>query len=111
MILFGAVAAGAAMFMGTIFKNDQQAGGMGVVFGLGIAALGGCMIPLEFFSPTMQTVAHFTPHAWALDAFAILVREDGTIADITTELAVLAGFAVVLITVSGFRLRRAMSTT
>ena len=110
MILFGGVCAGAAMFMGTVFKNDQQAGGMGVVLGLGIAALGGCMIPLEFFSPTMQTVAHITPHAWALDGFAVLVREDGTIADITTELAVLAAFAAVLLTVSGLRLRRSMST-
>lgn len=110
MILFGAVCAGAAMLMGTVFKNDQQAGGMGVVLGIGIAALGGCMVPLEFFPPTMQTIAHLTPHAWALDAFAILVREDGTIADITTELAVLAGFAIVLISVSGLRLRRAMTT-
>lgn len=111
MILFGAVCAGTAMLMGTLFENDQQAGGMGVVLGLGIAALGGCMIPLELFPPTMQTIAHLTPHAWALDGFAILVREDGTIADITLELAVLAGFAVVLLTVSGLRLRRAMSTT
>ena len=110
MILFGAVAAGAAMLMGTLFKNDQQAGGIGVVLGIGLAALGGCMVPLEFFSPTMQTVAHLTPHAWALDGFAILVRENGTIADITTELAVLAGFAIVLISISGFRLRRAMAT-
>ena len=110
MILFGAVAAGSAMLMGTLFKNDQQAGGIGVVLGIGLAALGGCMVPLEFFSPTMQTVAHLTPHAWALDGFAILVRENGTIADITTELAVLAGFAIVLLSISGFRLRRAMAT-
>ena len=110
MILFGAVCAGTAMLMGTLFKNDQQAGGVGVILGLGVAALGGCMIPIEFFSDTMTKVAHITPHAWALDAFAILVREDGTIADITLELAVLAAFAAVLITIAGFRLRRAMTT-
>ena len=68
------------------------------------------MVPLEFFPPTMQTIAHLTPHAWALDAFAVLTREHGTIADITAELAVLFGFAVVLITISGFRLRRSMTT-
>ena len=110
MILFGAVCAGTAMLMGTLFKNDQQAGGVGVILGLGVAALGGCMIPIEFFSDTMTKVAHITPHAWALDAFAILVREDGTIADITLELAVLAAFAVVLITIAGLRLRRSMTT-
>jgi ABC-2 type transport system permease protein len=110
MIVFGAVCAGAAMLMGTVFKNDQQAGGVGVILGIGLAALGGCMIPIEIFSETMQNVAHITPHAWALDAFAVLIREDGTVADILPELAVLAGFAVVLITISGLRLRRAMST-
>jgi ABC-2 type transport system permease protein len=110
MILFGAVAAGAAMLMGTVFKNDQQAGGMGVVIGLGLAALGGCMIPIEFFSDTMQRVAHLTPHAWALDAFAVLVRQDGTIVDILPELGVLAVYAAVLLTVAGFRLRRSMRT-
>jgi hypothetical protein len=63
---------------------------MGVVLGLGLAALGGCMIPIEFFSDTMQRVAHLTPHAWAIDAFAVLVRQDGTIVDILPELGVLA---------------------
>ncbi len=110
MILFGAVAAGAAMLMGTIFKNDQQAGGMGVVLGLGLAALGGCMIPIEFFSDTMQRIAHLTPHAWALDAFAVLVRQNGTIVDILPELGVLAAYAAVLLTIAGFRLRRSMRT-
>jgi ABC-2 type transport system permease protein len=110
MILFGAVAAGTAMLMGTLFRNDQQAAGVGVILGLGVAALGGCMIPIEFFSPTMQKVAHLTPHAWALDAFSILVRENGTIIDILPELAVLALFAVALITIASFRLRRAMTT-
>ena len=110
MILFGAVAAGTAMLMGTLFRNDQQAGGVGVMAGLGVAALGGCMIPLEFFSPTMQTIAHLTPHAWALDAFGTLVREDGTVADILPELGVLAAFAVVIIGIASIRLRRAVTS-
>jgi len=109
ILLFGAVCAGTAMLMGTLFKNDQQAAGVGVILGLGFAALGGCMVPIEFFSDTMQRVAHLTPHAWALDAFATLVREDGSVADILPELAVLAGFAIVLITIAGLRLRRSMT--
>lgn len=110
MVAFGAVCAGCAMLMGTLFRNDQQAAGIGVMLGLGAAALGGCMIPIEFFSDTTQKVAHLTPHAWALDAFAILVREDGSVADIVPELLVLTGFAVVTISLAGFRLRRSMST-
>jgi len=109
MILFAAVAAGTAMLMGTLFRNDEQAAGVGVIAGLGVAALGGCMIPFELFSPTMQNVARITPHAWALDGFAILVREEGTIVDILPQLGVLAGFAAVLIAIAAIRLRKALT--
>jgi ABC-2 type transport system permease protein len=105
LILFGAVGAGAGMLMGATFSNDAQAAGFGVMISLGLAALGGCMFPIELFSPTMQKVAHLTPHAWALDGFAELVRREGTIVDILPELGVLLAFAVVLITLATWRLR------
>ena len=105
LLVFSAVGAGAGMLMGSVFSNDQQAGGIGVVLSLGLAALGGCMLPLELFSPTMQAVAHVTPHAWALDGFAELVRRGGTVADILAELAVLAAFAVALLLAASWRLR------
>ena len=95
--------------MGAVLRNDQQAGGVGVMLGLGLAALGGCMLPLELFSPTLQKVAHFTPHAWGLDAFAELVRNNGTIVDILPELGVLLGFAVVLLSLATWRLRATLT--
>jgi len=106
VLAFGAVCAGFAMLMGAVFRNDEQAGGIGVVAGLGLAALGGSMVPIEIFSPQMRTVAHFTPHAWASDAFAELVRHDGAISDILPELGVLAAFAVSILAFSGWWLRR-----
>jgi ABC-2 type transport system permease protein len=105
---FALVGAGAGMLMGAVFRNDQQAGAVGVVVGLGMAALGGCMTPLEFFPDTMQRIAHVTPHAWAVDGFAELVRRGGTVADITTELAVLLVMATVLLTLATWRLRVAL---
>ncbi len=105
LVTFSAVGAGAGMLMGALFRNDQQAGGIGVVLALGLAALGGCMVPIELFSDTMKTVAHFTPHAWALDAFAELVRHDGTLVDILPELGVLTVYAAVLLILAGWRLR------
>jgi hypothetical protein len=39
--------------------------GVSLLLGLGLGALGGCMVPLEVFSPVMQRVAHATPQAWA----------------------------------------------
>ncbi len=109
VVTFSAVGAGAGLLMGALFKNDQPAGGVGVVVALGLAALGGCMVPIELFSDTMSTVARFTPHAWALDAFAELIRRDGTVVDILPQLGVLTAYAVVLLLLASWRLRIALT--
>lgn len=97
------------MLLGSVLDNDQQAGSVGIFASLGLAALGGCMMPLEFFSGPMLTVAHFTPHAWGLDGFAELVRHDGTIADILPELAMLSVFAASLLGLASWQLRRTLT--
>lgn len=104
-----AVGAGAGMLMGAVFSNDEQAAGIGVVLSLGLAALGGAMLPIELFSPTMQRIAHVTPHAWALDGYAELVRRGGSTLDILPELGVLAAYAVVLLALAAWRLRVAIT--
>jgi ABC-2 type transport system permease protein len=109
LVTFSAVGAGAGMLLGSLFSNDQQAGGISVVLSLGLAALGGCMLPIELFSPAMTRVAHLTPHAWALDGFAELVRRDGTVADILPELGVLTVYAAVLLVLAGWRLRAVLT--
>lgn len=77
LIALSAVGAAAGMLLGSIFENDNQEGRIGVVLSLGLAALGGAMLPVELFSETMQRVALLTPHAWALDGFAELTRRGG----------------------------------
>jgi ABC-2 type transport system permease protein len=109
MTLFGLVGAGAAMLMGSVFQNDQQAGGVGVMLGLGLAALGGAMVPIEVMPSGMQNVARLTPHAWAIDAFGELVREDGTIVDIAPQLGVLAAFAGALLLLAAWRFRTVLT--
>lgn len=109
LIALSAVGAGAGMLMGATFSNDQQASGVGVMIALGLAALGGAMFPIDLFSPTMQRVAHVTPHAWALDGYAELVRRGGTTADILPELGVLALYAALLLGLAAWRLRVAIT--
>ncbi|HEX6285982.1 MAG TPA: ABC transporter permease, partial [Acidimicrobiia bacterium] len=109
LVAFAAVGAAAGVLMGSVFSNDQQAGGVGVVLSIGLGALGGCMLPIELFSPTMQRVAHITPHAWALDGYAELVRRDGNVADILPELGVLVAYAAVLFVLASWRLRVAIT--
>ncbi len=110
MLLFCAVSSGAAMALGASFRQEQQAVPLALLGGLGLGALGGSMVPLEIFSPAMRAVAHATPHAWALDAFAELVRHDGTLFDILPELGILAIFAAVLMTIATWQLRRAITS-
>lgn len=109
LIVLAATGAGAAMLIGSLFDNDQQAGGISVMAGLGLAALGGAMLPLELFSPTMKSVAHLTPHAWAVDGLGDLMYRGGSAADVVAEIAVLAAYAAVLLLVAGWRLQRRMS--
>lgn len=109
LVLLAATAAGAAMLIGTVMENDQQAAGFSIFAGLGLAALGGCMLPLELFSPTMNRIAHVTPHAWAIDGYSTLVYEGGSFGDVLVELGVLALYAGVLLSIAGWRLRRTLT--
>jgi ABC-2 type transport system permease protein len=106
---FSAVAAGAAMLTGSVLDNDSAAGGVGVGLGLVLAALGGCMLPLELFPDTLRNVAHITPHAWAYDAFALIQRHDAGLADILPQLGVLVAMAAALLALGTWTLRRSMA--
>ena len=110
LIMFSLVGAGVGMLLGSVFSNDQQAQPVALLIGLGLAALGGSMVPLEVFPDTMRTIAHVTPHAWGNDAFNDLVGQGGDVADILRELGVLAAVAVVLLTLATWRLRKAITS-
>lgn len=109
VVLFTLVSAGAAVFLGSVLRNAQQAAGASLILGLGLAAVGGSMVPLEVFPPTMQKIAHITPHAWANDAFAQLVANGASITGILPELGVLTGFAAVLLMLATWRLHRVLT--
>ena len=106
---FSMVAAGAAMLIGSLLDNDGAASSAGVGVGLVLAALGGCMLPLELFPDTLQTVAHLTPHAWAYEALAEVQRHGAGIGDIAPQLAVLAAMAGGLLVLGTRALRRSMT--
>jgi ABC-2 type transport system permease protein len=109
LVSFALVGAGAGMLLGSVFRTEQQAGAIGLLVGLGLAALGGCMFPLELFTPTMQSVAHVTPHAWAIDGYAELIRHEGTFADVLPNVGILLGYAAVLLGLAAWRLRHSIT--
>jgi len=107
IVAFSLVAAGAAMLFGAVLSNENQAGAL-IPVALAMAALGGSMVPLEVFPSTMRTLSKITPHAWANDAFNELLNHGGTIADVSSQLAVLLGYAVVLLAAATWGLRRSI---
>lgn len=108
---FAFVASGVGLLLGAVARSGELAIGVGLLLALGLAALGGAMMPLEFFSPAMRTAAHLTPHAWALDGFATLVRHGGGVKDVLGELAVLFAGSTVLYTVAAWLLHRKLTTS
>ena len=109
VLLFGLAATGAAMVMGSVLQNASQAGAMGVFLGLVLAALGGCMVPLEIFPPLMYRIAHLIPHAWAIEALNDSIAVDATPSQVATDLWVLAAYAVALLAVATVLLRRTLT--
>lgn len=104
--VFALVASATGLLVGALARTGEFAVGIGLLLGLGMAALGGSMTPLEFFTPAMRQIAHLTPHAWAADAFAILVLDGGGIADIAVPVAVLSVAAAALFATATWLLRR-----
>jgi ABC-2 type transport system permease protein len=108
VVAFSLVAAGVAMLIGAVANNAEQASSIGVFAGLGVAAIGGAMVPPEIFPEPMATISWLTPHRWALDAFRELVAGGG-VADVLPQLGVLFGMAVVLLGLATWRLRVALT--
>ncbi|MGZ5290206.1 MAG: ABC transporter permease [Actinomycetota bacterium] len=109
VLLFALAATGAAMVMGSLLKNASQAGAMGVFLGLVLAAIGGCMVPLEIFPPVMYRIAHLFPHAWAIEALNASIATGAAPAEVSTELWVLAAYAIGLLAIASVLLRRSIT--
>ena len=78
MLASTACIAALGLLIGVLAKSEEQA----IIFSLIpmfiFAALGGAWTPLEYTSPTFQTIGHLTPLAWSLDGFKnIIVRGFG----------------------------------
>jgi ABC-2 type transport system permease protein len=109
LLLFCLVGTGAAMLFASVLSNVQQAIGVALLLGLGMAAIGGSMAPLEIFPDTLRTIARITPHAWGNEAFTELIGRNGTVVDILPQLGVLALYAAVLLALSTWRLRKVLT--
>ena len=109
ILSFSLAATGAAMLLGSMFSSEQQSAPVALLLGLGLAALGGSMAPLEVFPKTARLIAHVTPHAWANEAFSKLLQHGRSLVSVLPDVGVLFGFALVAITAAIWQLRRAIT--
>jgi len=65
--------AGLATMLGALLRTPEQAGSIGWLLGMLLAATGGCWWPAEIMPRWMWQAAHFQPVAWAMDGFHALI--------------------------------------
>jgi linearmycin/streptolysin S transport system permease protein len=108
VLSFCLVGTGAALLVGSLCSSEHQAQPVAFLLGLGLAALGGSMAPLEVFPSTARAIAHITPHAWANDAFSKLLKHGGDLVAVLPQVGALLGFAAVAVAAAVWHLRRSL---
>ena len=78
-------------------RTLEQATVIGGVGNILAAAIGGIMVPRFVMPQTMQTMAEFSPMAWALDGFHAVILRQGAGADVAAPCAKLLALAAVLL--------------
>jgi ABC-2 type transport system permease protein len=75
-------AIGWGLLVAVVARTMEQATVIGGVGNILAAAIGGIMVPKFVMPPAMQTMAEFSPMAWALDGFHAVILRSGALADI-----------------------------
>jgi ABC-2 type transport system permease protein len=106
---FALVGAGAGLLVGAVFDDPDRVAAAGPPIGVLLGALGGCMVPLEVFPASMESIARATPHYWAMTAWQRLIFDGDGLGAITVHLTVLLGVATALLVLAALRLRRSIA--
>ena len=87
---------GYGLLVAAISATQAQFNAFAYLGALVLAGLGGALVPFTTLPGWAQAIAPVTPTYWAVSAFETVVVDGGSITDVTTEIGVLAIFAVVL---------------
>ncbi|MBD3221165.1 hypothetical protein GF314_07955 [bacterium] len=106
MVLFVAMSSAAGLLLGTLATSGGQADGLGMVFGLGLPALGGLWWPLEVTPEFMQEFGRALPTGQAITVFHDLIGRGHGVAEVAPMLWGLGFWAVLLLVLAALRFRR-----
>ena len=104
-LALAAAANGLGLLVAAIGKTEAQVNGLAVLLAIILSALGGMMVPVFVMPGFMQTLAQFTPHAWALAGYHDVIIRGLGIREVLGETAVLFGFAGLFFLVALWRFR------
>lgn len=108
-VVFAVVATGAGLLVGAVVRSPEQASAIGIPVAIAMGMLGGCMWPLDVVPPGLRAFGlAVTPHAWAMEGWTKLIFEGQGLVGIAGDLAVLAVWGVVLVTVGMVLFRRSL---
>lgn len=105
LFMFGFVAVGIGLVVTAFSSSSYMAGTLNTLILTPTCMLGGCFWSPELMPGFMQKIGYFVPQRWAIDAIQRLQTE-GTQADISLNLLILAAFAAALILVAIYRFSR-----
>lgn len=96
LFAWGALCTSLALLLGSVGKTQGQVSGLGVLATMLLAGLGGCWWPIEVAPEWMQTLSHFLPTGWTMDALHRLISFDAGALSALPHLLVLLASALLV---------------
>ena len=93
------------ILIAALARTEGQIGGIAALILWVAGALGGAFIPQFAMGDLLNTVGKVTPHYWAINAFTDIIVRGQDLAGVTTQVVVLALFAVVFFAIGAWRFR------
>lgn len=100
-----AASTGLGLMLASVSKTPEQAGSLAALLSVALAAIGGMFMPRFAMPEFMQTMALFTPHAWALEGFQDVIVRGLGITAVLNEVAILLLFSSIFFAVALWRFR------
>lgn len=103
----GAASVSYGLLIANLVSTTEQAtiatGATNLLFG----AMGGVMVPRSIMPEALQHISLFSPMSWGLEGFLDILLREGGVQTIAPKALMLVGFALISLTLAGFRLQRA----
>ena len=104
-VTFSLVCLTAGLLLASMSRSVIFVGTLSAVVMILVAVAAGIMIPRFVMPPSMQQLAWFVPHGWALEGYLDILVRGRELGDILPHVGVLAGFAAVFAIAAVVRFR------